>query len=135
MKRDGKKRYSGGVPKGFKYVRGIGVFEDIGARRIRGLKPEILNIQTNVDENIVKKIAAQVAKELGKNIKVDNLNIASLIAQQKEKVKIKTDYDFPIEDESIGLKSNIDKIGAKLEKEKSDIEKSVGLLKNIKRKG
>ncbi|MEK6869232.1 MAG: hypothetical protein AABX74_03325, partial [Nanoarchaeota archaeon] len=111
----------------------IGVFEDIGARRIRGLKPEILNIQTNVDENIVKKIAAQVAKELGKNIKVDNLNIASLIAQQKEKVKIKTDYDFPIEDESIGLKSNIDKIGAKLEKEKSDIEKSVGLLKNIKK--
>lgn len=130
-----KRQYKKYPTKGFKYVRGIGVFEDIGARRIRGLKPEILNIQTNVDENLVKKVAQQVAKEIGKNIKLENLNIASAVAQQKEKIKIKTDFNFPIEDETKGLKSNIDKIGATIEKEKSDIEKSVGLLKNIKKKG
>ena len=121
--------------KGFKYVRGIGVFEDVGTRRIRGLKPEVINIKNEVNEELVKKIAQQVAKEFGKSIKVDNLNIASAVAQQKEKIKIKTDYNFPIEDETKGLESNLDKIGAKLEKEKSDIDKSVGLLKNIKKKG
>lgn len=120
--------------KGFRIVRGLGVLQEVGTRRIRGLEPEVISIQPKVDENLVKKVAQQVAKEIGKNIKLGNLNIAAAIAQQKEKANIKTDYDFPIEDESIGLKSNIDKIGAKLEKEKLDIEKSVGLLKNIKKK-
>ncbi|MBL7148078.1 MAG: hypothetical protein ISS82_04600 [Nanoarchaeota archaeon] len=127
MKRSVKK-HSG---KDFKVVRGIGVFEDVGARRIRGLEPEI--IQANVDENLLKKVAKQVAKEIGKNIKLDPNIISSNI--QKEGVKIKTDYDFPIEDETKGLKSNIDKIGAKQERQKSDIDKSVGLFKNIKKKG
>jgi hypothetical protein len=46
-------------------------------------------------------------------------------------VKIKTNFDLHIEDESVGLESNINKIGAKRESEKSDIDKSVELLKRM----
>lgn len=107
-------------------------------KRYYNLEPEAVSIQTNVDEKLVKKVAEQVAKEISKNIKSD-LNIVSQVTQQKEfaqqkkMIEIKTDYDFPVEDETKGLKSNIDKIGVKLEKEKSDIDRSVGLLRNVKK--
>jgi len=128
MKRGGRKDSS----KGLRFVRGIGVVEDIGTRRIRGLKPEI--IQANLDENLLKKVAQEVAKEIGKNIKLDPNLISSAVQEQKaKKVKIKTDYNFPIGDETKELKSNIDKIGVKLERTKSDIDKSVGLLKKEKK--
>ena len=81
-----------------------------------------------IDNELIKKIAADVAEEITKQIKGK-----SFIAGQEKEIKIKTDYDFPIEDESINLKSNINKIGVKLEREKSDIDKSVGLFKNLRR--
>jgi len=126
MKRGGEEKKGG-----LRFIRGLGVVEEPGVRRIRGLKPEI--IQNNVDENLIKKIAQEVAKEIGKNIKLDSNLISSTIQKKVEKVKIKTDYDFPIADETKELKSNIDKIGVKLERAKSDIDKSVGLLKKEKK--
>lgn len=48
-----------------------------------------------------------------------------------KKIEIKTNFDFPIEDESITLESNINKIGINLEEEKSDLESKVELLKKL----
>ena len=50
-------------------------------------------------------------------------------------IKIKTDFEFPVEDESLALESNIGKIGPKVEKEKSDIDRSVQLFKEIQKEG
>ena len=54
---------------------------------------------------------------------------------EREAVKIKTDFDFAVEDESLALESNINRIGANLEKEKSDIDKSVELFRKFRKKG
>lgn len=50
-------------------------------------------------------------------------------------IKIKTDFEFPVEDESLALESNVGKIGVKVEKEKSDIDRSVQLFKEIQKEG
>jgi len=50
-------------------------------------------------------------------------------------IKIKTDFEFPVEDESLALESNVGKIGVKVEKEKSDIDRSVQLFIEIQKEG
>lgn len=50
-------------------------------------------------------------------------------------IKIKTDFEFPVEDESLTLESNIGKIGVRIEKEKLDINRSVQLFREIQKEG
>lgn len=87
-----------------------------------------------LDKEMVKELASQVAKEVAKEIKIEG-GIKIFPEQEREKIQIKTDYTLPVEDESVGLVSNIDKIGAKREKEKGDsLDTSVRLLRNIKKR-
>ena len=85
-----------------------------------------------LDKELIKELASQVAKEVAKEIK-GGLRVSP--EKEREKLQIKTDFDFPVEDESLALESNIDKIGVNLEKEKSDIDKSVELFKKFKKRG
>jgi len=88
-----------------------------------------------LDKNLIKELASQVAKEVAKEIKIKGgLRVSP--EEEREKIKIRTDYDLPVEDETTGLETNIDKVGAKLEKEKGDsLDASVELLKSITQKG
>lgn len=85
-----------------------------------------------LDKDLIKELASQVAKEVAKEIKIKG-GIKVSGEEEREGVQIKTDFEFPIEDESLTLESNINKIGAKSEKEKSDIDKSVELFKKIQK--
>ena len=89
-----------------------------------------------LDSGLIKEIASQVAKEVAKEIKIKGgVRISPEEEKERKKIQIKTDYTLPAEDKSIGLESNIERIGAKTEKEKSDIEKKVRLLKKLKMGG
>lgn len=87
-----------------------------------------------LDKEVIKELASQVAKEVAKEIKIKGgLRISP--EEERKMVQIKTDYTLPVEDETIGLESNIDRVGAKLDKEKrASLDTSVELLKNLKRK-
>ncbi len=106
----------------------------------KGIKTLLTEESPKIDRKLLKEIAGEVAKEISGEIKktVKGIKIPiKEISQTREKraeldqeaVKIKTDFELPVEDESLILESNINKIGAKLEKEKSDIDKSVELFK------
>lgn len=96
-----------------------------------------------IDRDLLKEVATEVVKgisgELKKvagNIKIPATPVSYELGQTPgEQLKIRTDFDFSLDDESLALESNIDKIGASLERKKSDIEKSVNLLKEIQKKG
>jgi len=90
-----------------------------------------MGYELGLDKELIKELASQVAKEVAKKIKVED-RIKGSLEEEKEKIQIKTDYTLPVEDESVGLESNINKIGAKLEREKSDsLDASVKLLKKV----
>ena len=84
----------------------------------------------NIDDDIIKDIAAQVAEQVGKQIRWKRF-----IPGQESEIAIKTDFTPEIEDDTGLLDSNIGKLGVKLEKvEDKKIEESAHLLKNIKGK-
>lgn len=81
------------------------------------------------DRDLVKTIAIQVAEQLSRQITGKRF----MVEPEKE-IKIKTEFIPRIEDETFSLSSNIEKLGVKLEKEKSSkIEESVKLLKKVKK--
>ncbi len=103
--------------------------------------------------NITTQVAKQVAKEVVAEIKASEVTIKRTKIyprkrvypkegkvypeekqEEKQEIRIKTDFNLAVEDESLALESNIDKIGIKSEKEKSSIDKVIGLLKNIRKK-
>ena len=99
-----------------------------------------------IDRKLLKEVAGEVAREISGELKrtVKGIKIpVSIRETQKETgtetleehIKINTDFNFPIEDESLTLESNISKIGIKTEKEKSDMDKTVNLLNEIYKKG
>ena len=92
--------------------------------------------EPKIDKKLLKEITDEVAKEISGELKkeIKSIKILPKEIKELEAIKIKTDFEFPVEDESLGLETNIDRIGAKLEKEKSDIESKVELLKEIKKK-
>ena len=107
----------------------------------------ILTESIRIDKELIKEVATEVAREISgelkrtiKGIKVPvpmaiEIKKESGIETPEERIKIKTDFDFPVEDESLALESNIDKIGTRVEKEKSDdMDKTVRLFKEIQRK-
>lgn len=109
-----------------------------------GIKTLLREETPKIDRGLIKEVAGEVAKEISGALKksVEGIKIPVKEARKikkeavgREAVKIKTDFEFPIEDESLVLESNINKIGAKLEKEKSDIDKSVKLFKEVQKRG
>jgi len=108
-----------------------------------GIKTLLTEETPKIDQKLIKEIASEVAKEFSgelkkevKRIKIPVTQIRQEVEKKpEEQIKIKTDFELPIEDESLALESNINKIGAKLEKEKSDIDKSVKLFKEIQKRG
>jgi len=112
----------------------------------KGIKTLLAEETPKVDRELLKEIAGEVAKEIGGELKkaVKGIKIpVKEIRKRKdlrekagqEAVKIKTDFEFPVEDETLALESNINKIGTKLEKEKLNIDKSVELFKKFKQRG
>jgi len=109
-----------------------------------GLKT-LLTEESKIDRELIKEVAGEVAKEISGELKEAVRGIKKQINPVREPtlkgeifsngVKIKTDFELPVEDESLILESNINKIGANLEKEKSDIDKSVELFKKFKKRG
>ena len=105
-----------------------------------GIKTLLAEETPKVDRKLLKEIAGEVAKEISgelkktvKGIKIP-VSVREIVKEREkeaEEIRIKTDFEFPVEDESLSLESNMDKIEAKLEKEKSDIDKSVELFKKI----
>lgn len=110
-----------------------------------GIKTLLAEETPKIDRKLLKEVAEEVAKEISGELKrtvkgikipvsVREIKKEAGIETQEEPIKIKTDFDFPIEDESLTLESNIDRFGIKMEKEKSDIDKTVKLFKEIYKK-
>jgi hypothetical protein len=60
----------------------------------------------------------------------------TMMGSTEEPIKICTDYDYPVEDESMALESNIEKIGTQVGRENSgDMDRTVRLLKTIHERG
>lgn len=96
----------------------------------KGANYSLKSAKLNIDDDIVKELAAQVAEQVGKQIRWKRF-----IGQESE-IAIKTDFIPEIEDETGLLDSNIGKLGAKLEKEEDKkIEESARLLKNARLRG
>jgi len=110
-----------------------------------GIKSLLSEGTPKIDRGLIKEVADEVAKEISgelkKTVKGIRIPVSIRGAEREEKtrarqnVKIKTDFDFPVEDETLALESNINKIGAHLEKEKSDIDRSVELFKKMQKRG
>lgn len=108
----------------------------------KGIKTLLREESPKIDRELLREVAVEVAKEVSEQLKktVRGMKIPVTRLREKaktlseESIKIKTDFDFPVEDESLALESNIDKIGVNLEKEKSDIDKSVELFRKIQKR-
>jgi len=110
-----------------------------------GIKALFTEKTPEIDRGLLKEIAGEVAREISGEIKktVKGIKVPKAAGRIKreaerkpeEQIKIKTDFEFPVEDESSTLESNINKVGAKLEKEKSSIDRSVELFKKIQKRG
>lgn len=110
-----------------------GYLEIRRGNRYSATKRQLTNLPDNsnfheIDKSMVKEIADHVVEEISNQIK--NLKIRG---SGEEEVNIKTDFVPQIEDETLQLESNIDKIGNEFENEKSNIDQSVNLLKNMKK--
>ena len=110
-----------------------------------GIKTLLAGETPKIDRKLLKEVAEEVAREISgelkrtvRGIKIPvpmNIGIkkeGGFETPPGERIKINTDFDFPIEDESLVLESNIDRIGIKIEKEKSDdMDKTVRLFKKM----
>lgn len=94
---------------------------------------------SEIDKNLIKNIASEIAGEIRTQLNqaVSGKNVSNTSSERiekqdtQDKIRIRTDFDFPVEDESINLESNIKKIGVTTENEESDIGKNVELLRNL----
>ena len=107
----------------------------------KGMKAISKNETPRMDRKLIKDIASELAGEIREELikTMNSINIPVTQIDQKvkqgtEDIKIRTDFDLPIEDESKSLESNIDKIGISSENEESDIEKKVELLKKFQKR-
>lgn len=110
-----------------------------------GIKTLLAQETPKVDRKLLKEVAEEVAREISGELKrtVKGIKIPVSIREIRkeagfetspgESIKIRTDFDLPVEDESLALESNINKIGTRVEKEKSDdMDKTVKLFKEIR---
>lgn len=108
----------------------------------KGIKTLWPDETTKIDRKLVKEIAGEVAREISGELEKTVKQIRIPVTQTgykaeegaEEPIKIKTDFEFPVQDESLALESNIDKMGPSLEKEKSDIKNKVKLFKEIQKR-
>lgn len=112
-----------------------------------GIKTLLAEETPKIDRKLLKEVAEEVAREISGELKrtvkainppvsVREIQKETGFETSEERIKINTDFDFPIEDESLTLESNIDKIGTRVEKEKSDdMDKTVRLFKEMHKKG
>ena len=112
-----------------------------------GINTLLVEETSKIDRKLLKEVAGEVAREISAELKetVKGIKIPVSVREVKkeagieateERIKIKTDFDISVEDESLTLESNIDKIGMLVEKEKSgDIDKTIRLFKEIHKKG
>jgi len=108
-----------------------------------GIKTLLAGETPKIDRKLLKEVAEEVARQISGELKrtVKGIKIPVSVREimkgtgfetSEERIKIKTDFDLPVEDESLALESNIDKIGTRVEKEKSDdMDKTVRLFKEI----
>jgi len=98
---------------------------------------EAPKIEKKLLEEVGGEIAEGIKGELKKTLKEIKMLVTHIRHKGKqipeEKIEIKSDFGFPVEDESLTLESNINKIGPNLEKGKSDIDESVRLFKKFKK--
>jgi len=106
-----------------------------------GIKTLLGEETPKIDRKLLKEVAGEVAKQISgelkktvKGIKIPFKEVRERKERAEEAVEIKTDFEFPVEDESLALESNINNMGAKIEKEKSDIDKSVELFRKIQKR-
>lgn len=105
-----------------------------------------LGYDVGFDEATLKELAGQVAKEVARVIKTEDATREitreiirergpSLEAEEeRKKIEIRTDHVFSVADETVGLETNIGKIGAAVEKERGkSLDASVKLLKRLKK--
>lgn len=109
-----------------------------------GINTLLAQESPKIDRKLIQEVAEEVAKQISGELKrtVKGIKIPVSIREirreagfdtSEEHIKIKTDFDLPVEDESLTLESNIDKIGTRVEKEKSDdMDKTVRLFKELK---
>jgi len=112
----------------------------------KGIKTLLAEETPKVDRKLLKTVAGEVAREISGELKraVKGIKIPAAAVEIKkepgiktleEQKKIRTDFDFPVEDESLVLESNINKIGIQTEKEKSaGMDKSVKFYKEMYRR-
>jgi len=112
-----------------------------------GIKTLLAQEPPKIDRKLLKEVAGEVARQISGELKrtVRGIKIPVSVREIKketgletpeERIKIKTDFDLPVEDESLVLESNIDKIGIRVEKEKcDDMDKAMRLFKEIHKPG
>lgn len=101
-------------------------------------KPSLIDKESIKD---LSSVAEQIAKKVIAGMKATEIKTTKAYPKEKrvypgkrQQIQIKTNFDLPIEDESLALESNINKVGIKSEKQKANINKSVELLKNIQKR-
>jgi len=114
----------------------------------KGIRVLLREGMSKDDRTLIKDIAMQVAAvirgEVEKTIKEIYIPVTQIeqrvtpkpipqirqrvIPKPTRKIEIKTDFEYPIEDESLALESNIDRLGVNQEEVKSSIEDKVELL-------
>jgi hypothetical protein len=99
------------------------------------------------DREFIKEVAGELAREirgemkrtargLRRPVSAGDMKKETMMGSTEEPIKICTDYDYPVEDESLALESNIEKIGTQVGKENSgDMDRTVRLLKTIHERG
>ncbi len=121
LKLVGKGRYTL-TPQGKKVAASFGY----------GLEEKQFTVDRKLLQDIARKVAKEVAKEITKTIKLKEARAYPV--SEDEKIRIKTDYIPSLDFEEIKLESNIEKVGVKTEVEKSDIDKSVKLFRDIRKR-
>ncbi len=112
----------------------------------KGIKTLLAEETPKIDRKLLEEVASEVAKEISGEIRktIKGIKVPVSVREikkeaeerAKEQIKINTDFDYPVEDESLALESNIEKIGTRVEKEKSDdMDKTVRLFKEIHKRG
>jgi len=108
-----------------------------------GIKTLLSEETPKVDRKLLKALAGEVTRQISGELKriVKGIKIPVSVREirkergfepSEEGIKIKTDFDLPVEDESLTLETNIDRVGTRMEKEKSDdMDKTVRLLKEL----
>lgn len=87
-----------------------------------------LSQEPKIDKSFIREIAEAVAQRIG-------VSRGGGADETPETVKIKTDFELPIRDESLELESNINKVGAKSETEKFNINKLIESLIKVRKGG